>query len=120
MTPAVVRKLAAPLNELTATEIVNAVSAGDTNCEAVVRACLEHIGRREPEVGAWHYLNPEQGIAQARAIDNSGRRGPLIGGPFRIKDIIDSCDKPNEYGSPIYKRHHSNNDSCSVALSRKA
>lgn len=120
MKPAVVRKLAAPLNELTATEIVNAITAGDTNCEAVVRACLEHIGQREPEVGAWHYLNPEQVIAQARAIDNSGRRGPLIGVPFGIKDIIDSCDMPTEYGSPIYKGHQPKNDAACVALSRKA
>jgi Asp-tRNA(Asn)/Glu-tRNA(Gln) amidotransferase A subunit family amidase len=116
----IVRKFAAPLNELTATEIVNAVTAGDTNCETVVRACLEHIGRREPEVGAWHYLNPEQVIAQARAIDKSGRRGPLIGVPFGIKDIIDSCDMPTEYGSPIYKGHQPKNDAACVALSRKA
>src|ERR1700693_4351593 len=120
MKPAVVRKFAAPLNELTATEIVNAVSAGDTNCEAVVRACLEHIGRREPEVGAWHYLNPEQVIAQARAIDKSGRRRPLIRVPVGIKDITDSCDMPTEYGSPIYQGHQPKNDAACVALSRKA
>ena len=99
------KKLPAKLNELTATEIVSAINAGKTTCETVVRACLEHIGQREPEVGAWHYLNPEQVIAQARVIDRSGRRGPLMGVPFGIKDIIDSCDMPTEYGSPIYRGH---------------
>ena len=39
-----------PLNELTATEIVRALDAGHTTCEAVTRACLDHIREREPEV----------------------------------------------------------------------
>ncbi len=120
MKPVAVRKLTASLNELSATEIVRLVSAGETTCEAVVRACLERIGQREPEVGAWHYLNPEQVIAKAREIDKGGRRGPLIGVPFGIKDIIDSCDMPTEYGSPIYRGHQPKNDATCIALSRKA
>src|SRR5882672_2031927 len=120
MKPVAVRKLTASLNELSATEIVRLVSAGETTCEGVVRACLERIGQREPEVGAWHYLNPEQVIAKAREIDKSGRRGPLIGVPFGIKDIIDSCDMPTEYGSPIYRGHQPRNDATCIALSRKA
>ena len=59
-------------------------------------------------------------IAQARALDKSGRRGPLIGVPFGIKDIIDSCDMPTEYGSPIYRGHQPKNDAACVALGRKA
>jgi Asp-tRNA(Asn)/Glu-tRNA(Gln) amidotransferase A subunit family amidase len=59
-------------------------------------------------------------IAQARAFDQSGRRGPLAGVPFGIKDIIDTCDMPTEYGSPIYKGHQPGNDAACVALSRKA
>ena len=114
------KKSIARLNDLTATEIVNLVSSRKTSCEAVVRACLERIGQREPEVGAWHYLNPEQVIAQARSMDKSSRRGPLIGVPFGIKDIIDSCDMPTEYGSPIYKGYQPKNDATCIALSRKA
>lgn len=108
------------LNELTATQIVEAIATGQTSCEAVARACLERIAEREPEVQAWQYLNPEQVIAQARALDKAGRRGPLIGVPFGIKDIIDSCDMPTEYGSPIYKGHQPASDAACIALSRKA
>src|SRR6476661_5410061 len=108
------------LNELTATQIAEAVTAGKTTCEAVVRACLEHIALREPEVQAWHYLNPEQVIDYARALDRSGKRGPLIGVPFGIKDIIDTSDMPTEYGSPIYKGHQPRNEAACVALGRKA
>ena len=40
------------LNELTATELVQAIAAGKTNCESVTRACLERIAEREPQVTA--------------------------------------------------------------------
>ena len=41
------KKATTKLNELTATEIVAAIGAGKTTCEAVVRACLERIRLRE-------------------------------------------------------------------------
>ena len=118
--PVTAQKLATPLNQLTATEIVSAIVSGKTTCEAVARACLDHIATREPQVQAWQYLNPAQVISQARALDQSGRRGPLIGVPFGVKDIIDTCDMPTEYGSPIYKSHQPGNDAACVALGRKA
>ena len=46
MTAAINKKLSASLNELTATEIVAAINAGTTTCEAVVRACLDRIQLR--------------------------------------------------------------------------
>jgi Asp-tRNA(Asn)/Glu-tRNA(Gln) amidotransferase A subunit family amidase len=114
------KKPVTPLNELTATEMVQAIAAGTATCEGVARACLEHIAAREPEVQAWQYLNPDQVIAQARALDKGGNRGPLHGVPFGIKDIIDTCDMPTEYGSSIYKGHQPKNDAACVALGRKA
>jgi|GraSoiStandDraft_4_1057263.scaffolds.fasta_scaffold215286_1 amidase len=118
--PATKPKSKLKLNELTATEIVAAINGGQTTCEAVVRACLERIEAREPAVQAWQYLDPKQAIAQAVALDKSGRRGPLAGVPFGIKDIIDTSDMPTEYGSPIYKGHQPRNEAACVALGRKA
>ena len=114
------KKASTKLNELTATEIVAAIGAGKTTCQAVVRACLEHIEAREPHVQAWQYLNPQQVIAAASALDKNGLRGPLAGVPFGIKDIIDTADMPTEYGSPIYKGHQPQNEAACVALGRKA
>jgi hypothetical protein len=48
------------LHELTATQIVEAVTPGKTTCEAVVRACLHRIEQREPEILVWQYLDTEQ------------------------------------------------------------
>src|SRR4030095_12963776 len=88
----------APLNEWTALEIAAAVRAGTVTCEAIARACLDRIAEREPRVLAWEYLDPEQVLAQARALDRGGHRGPLAGVPFGVKDIIDTCDMPTGYG----------------------
>ena len=109
-----------PLFQLTAAQIVRAVRAGEVSCEAVARACLERIAAREPRVEAWECLAPEQTIAHARALDRGAGRGPMIGVPFGVKDIIDTCDMPTGYGSPIYAGHQPKADAACVALSRKA
>jgi amidase len=108
------------LNELTATEIVAAIASKATTCEAVARACLERIEARERDVQAWAYIDPDYVITQARALDRSGRGGPLFGVPFNAKDIIDTADMPTEYGSPIYAGFRPRADAASVALTRKA
>jgi amidase len=119
--PLPARKPETRLNELTATEMAAAIASGSTTSEAVVRACIERIEAREPQVLAWQYFNAEQAIAQARAADRGGgRRGALGGVPFGIKDIIDTCDMPTEMGSPIYAGHRPRGDAACVALSRKA
>ncbi len=114
------RKPATSLNELTATGMAAAIAAGNTTSESLVRACIERIEARDPQVLAWQYFNAEQVLAQARAYDTSGRRGALGGVPFGIKDIIDTCDMPTEMGSPIYAGHRPRADAACVALSRKA
>jgi Asp-tRNA(Asn)/Glu-tRNA(Gln) amidotransferase A subunit family amidase len=109
-----------PLNELTATEIVQAIAAGRTTGEAVARACLERIAERDPRVQAWQFLDPELVLKQARALDRRGTIAPLQGVPIGFKDIIDTSDMPTEYGSPIYKGHQPKADAACVALSRRA
>ncbi len=109
-----------PLNELTATEIVTAIGQGDTNCEAVMRACLDRIASREPEVQAWASVDPDAALASARAFDKGGKAGPIAGVPFGVKDIIDTHDMPTEWGTPIYKGRQPERDAACVALSRKA
>ncbi len=118
--PMTARKPAEPLHAWTATEIAAAVNARAVTCESVVRACLEHIAAREPAVQAWQHLDADGAIAQARALDQRGVRGPLAGVPIGIKDIIDTADMPTAYGSPIYQGHQPASDAACVALSRRA
>jgi Asp-tRNA(Asn)/Glu-tRNA(Gln) amidotransferase A subunit family amidase len=109
-----------PLNELTATEIVAGIGQDRTTCEAVVRACLGRVSAREHEVHAWAHLDPEATLAAARTFDKSGKRGPLAGVPFGVKDIIDTFDLPTEWGTPIHRGRQPERDAACVALSRKA
>src|SRR4051812_21195519 len=108
-----------PLNQLTATEIVRAIGAGNTTAEAVARACLERIAERDPRVEAWQFIDPDHVLAQARALDRRGTVGALQGVPIGFKDIIDTADLPTEYGSPIYKSHKPGAEAASVGLSRR-
>jgi Asp-tRNA(Asn)/Glu-tRNA(Gln) amidotransferase A subunit family amidase len=108
------------LNELTASEIVRAVASGEATCEAVVRACLARIDRREKDIHAWASIDPELALARARALDRGPPRGPLHGVPIGVKDIIDTADLPTEMGSPIYRGHRPGADAACVALTRAA
>jgi len=109
-----------PVWEWTALEIVEGVHSGRTTCEAVTRACLERIEVREPAVQAWAFIDRELAIAQARALDKAGAKGPLAGVPFGVKDIIDTVDMPTAYGSPIYEGHRPKRDAACVAIGRQA
>jgi Asp-tRNA(Asn)/Glu-tRNA(Gln) amidotransferase A subunit family amidase len=108
------------LNELSATEIVRGIAAGTFTCEAVTRACLARIADQEPVVRAWTNFDPEIALAQARALDRAGTRGPLHGLPIGVKDVLDTFDMPTEMGSPIYRGHRPPADAAVVALVRAA
>jgi amidase len=86
----------------------------------VTRACLERIAVREGEVQAWAHLDPKAALASAYASDKNGKRGPITGVPFGVKDIIDTFDMPTEWGTPIHKGRQPERDAACVALSRKA
>jgi Asp-tRNA(Asn)/Glu-tRNA(Gln) amidotransferase A subunit family amidase len=113
-------KLARCLNELGVTEIAAKIAAGEINCEAVTRDCIERIAAREPVVKAWVNFNPELALAQAHALDREPRRGPLHGVPIGVKDVIDTFDMPTEMGSPIYRGYRPLADAACVALLRRA
>ncbi len=104
---------------LTACEAVGRLVAGELTAETLTRACLERA-RAGAEIKAWAWLDPEQALIQARAVDRAGRKGPLAGVPVGIKDVIDTVDMPTENGSPIYRGNRPFADAASVALIRAA
>lgn len=112
------------LNELTGTEAAAAIATGGVSSEDLVRACLEQIEARESDVEAWAHVDPDQAIAEARAIDQAGPDGPLsgpLGGlPVGFKDVIDTADIPTAYGSAIYPNFQPSVDAACVALVRAA
>ena len=109
-----------PLHELSAAEAARRIAAGEVTSEALVRACLERIEVREPNVAAWSWLDPGRAIEVARAKDRTGAQGPLHGVPIGVKDIVDTCEMPTAYGSPIYRNHRPVADAACIAHSRNA
>lgn len=108
------------LNEMTAVDAANAIASGEITSEELVRGCLDRIDARETEVRAWACVDPERAIAEARAADASGPKGPLHGVPVGFKDVIDTADLPTAYGSEIYPGFRPAADAACVALVRAA
>ncbi len=108
------------LNRLSAVEATRQIAEGKITSEALVRACLERVRERDAVVKAWVHCDPEAALAQARSIDKSGAKGPLAGVPVGVKDVIDTCDMPTQYNSPIYRDHQPRIDAACVALVRMA
>jgi Asp-tRNA(Asn)/Glu-tRNA(Gln) amidotransferase A subunit family amidase len=107
-------------NTLTATEIAKQIDAGTLTAEAVIRAQLERIDKRDADVLAWSHLARDAALERARRLDRGPRTGLLHGVPIGVKDIIDSYDQPTAYGSPIYKAHRPLADAATLALARDA
>jgi Asp-tRNA(Asn)/Glu-tRNA(Gln) amidotransferase A subunit family amidase len=108
------------LSTADATEAARLIARGEASSEEVVGACLDRIAERDATVRAWAHLDPEAALAQARAADASDRRSPLHGVPVGVKDIIDTCDLPTEFGSPIHAGRRPAADAACVLRLREA
>jgi len=112
------------LAQLTAGAAAKLLREGRITSVELVEACLERVAAREPEVGAWHYLDREHALGQARAADDAhkaGRpEGPLHGIPIGIKDIFDTRDMPTENGCALYQGRTPRFDATAVSLLREA
>ena len=111
------------LIKISAVNALEMMERGELTSEKYVTAFLEHIKNREPEVGAWIFLDPEMALQQAREADKRRRdksSGKLNGLPIGIKDIIDTKDMPTENGSLIHKDRRPPEDAHLVKLLRDA
>lgn len=90
---------------LDAVELRDRLAAGGLRATELAEACLERVRVREPEVGAWVWLDQDYIRQQAQALDDHRARGrpigPLHGLPVGLKDIIDTAGIPTENGTAI-------------------
>ena len=112
------------LNWLTANQAAQGIRAGLFSAEELVKACIEQIQAREPDVQAWIYFDAAHALTQARRADEwraAGKPlGPLHGVPVGIKDIIDTGDMPTEDGTPLHAGRKPWYDAKVVELLRNA
>jgi Asp-tRNA(Asn)/Glu-tRNA(Gln) amidotransferase A subunit family amidase len=100
--------------DLTATDALARIQAGQLSPVALAEACLARIADREPVIRAMAYLDPEAVLGAARTAP----AGRLQGIPVGVKDVLDTADMPSEYGSPIWAGHRPVADSAAVAWTR--
>lgn len=105
-----------PIHEMGALAAASAVARSELRCETWVKACLERIAERESTVGAWAWIDPEQALTDARALDRAGASGPFYGLPVGVKDVIATARMPTSYGSPIYAGRSGHSDAACVSL----
>ncbi len=103
--------------DLSATEALTLIRAGQLTAVDVLQSCLGRINDREPSLHALAHWDAELARSQAKAADPS----PLLGGlPFGVKDVIDTAQMPASYGSPIWQGHRPKADAACVAWARTA
>jgi Asp-tRNA(Asn)/Glu-tRNA(Gln) amidotransferase A subunit family amidase len=108
----------------TATAAAAEIARGTLTAEDYTRACLDRIAALEPTVHAFIHHDPQNAIAQARALDERRRKGEPLGAlhgiPVGIKDIFDTADYPTECGSAVLKGRRPAHDGTAVARLRAA
>ncbi len=79
------------LHELSITEATGLLSGREISSRELTQAIIERIAAVEPRVRAYLALTTERALAQADAADAriaAGERGPLLGVPVAIKDVL--------------------------------
>jgi Asp-tRNA(Asn)/Glu-tRNA(Gln) amidotransferase A subunit family amidase len=102
------------LLSLTATQAARLIQDEALRPQALLEACLDRIATREPVIHAFAHYDP----AAARVA--VPRPGKLHGIPVGVKDVLDTCDMPSGYGSPIWTGWQPRADAAPVAWTRKA
>jgi indoleacetamide hydrolase len=88
--------------DLTATEVVEAVARGELSALAYVDSVVERAAE-QADLGAVVALDPEGARRAASAVDDGSVRGPLAGLPLLVKDNIDAAGFPTTGGTPALR-----------------
>jgi len=78
-------------NRLTISELASRLERGELTSRQATQACLDRIAAVDSQIHAFLSLDAEDALAQADAADRrraSGERGPLLGVPVAVKDVI--------------------------------
>jgi len=78
------------------------VRAGEVSPRELVEACLERIGRRDPQLNAFRVVFAERALLeadQASARRRADEARPLLGVPIAIKDDVDVAGEPTCVGA---------------------
>lgn len=110
------------LSKLTISQITKLLDEGKCSAAEVTQDVLSAIEKTDEKIGAYLTIDKESALAQAKAADKAragGKRGPLLGVPVGIKDVINVSGQPCTCGSKILEGYISPYDATAIAKLRR-
>ena len=114
------------LNQLTIAELTAQLSRKEVSAREATQACLDQIGRIDPQLHAFLSLDADDALAQADAVDRAIAGGanataqPLLGVPIGIKDVLAVKGAPLNCSSKILGKYVSPYDATVIEKLRAA
>ncbi|WP_200876073.1 amidase [Ruegeria halocynthiae] len=109
------------LSQTTATELLNAIAAGQLTAVDLMQETLNRIASVNQSANAIVALRDADTLmAEARALDAGPNRGPLHGLPIAVKDLVEVEGIVSSQGSPIFQDHIPQKDDLIAARMRAA
>ena len=109
------------LLDQSACELTRRIATRRLSAAELMEATLQRIEAVNPLHNAIVALRPrDELMAEARAADAAGPRGPLQGLPMAVKDLEDVAGLPTTKGSPIPGKSPAQADSVMVSRLRAA
>jgi amidase len=94
------------LMRLSATELSRRIASRDLAPSEVMRAYLDRLAALNPAINAViSQRDPDALMAEARAMDNTPRRGWMHGLPVAVKDLVAVRGLRTTWGSPLHADH---------------
>ena len=108
------------LHTLTIAALRDKLQHGEVSARQLTQAMLDRIQAVDGKLQAYLWLNPDDALAQADAIDRTGKTLPLAGIPIAIKDVLNVTGQPCTCASKILRGHTSVYDATVIRQLRKA
>ena len=93
------------LHTQTISELRARLRRGEVSARQLTQAMLDRIQTVDSKLNAYLWLNPDDALAQADAIDCAGKTAPLAGIPIAIKDVLNVTGQPCTCASKILRGH---------------
>ncbi len=111
------------LNELTIAAARKGLDAGDFSAVDLVKACLDRIEKRNPEINAFITVCGDRALEEAKGADKiikAKKAKPLTGIPFAVKDAICTADVRSTAAAKILDNYIPPYDATVIARLRAA